>query len=268
MIPIVAALLGAVASSCVPVPGANGLWQANIRWVIVGEIHGTNESPDAFARLVCLAAATGRPVTVALEWPSDDQAGIDAYLASDGNIHDQEGLLSLSLFTNDMQDGRGSVASVRLWETLRTMIQSGRIVGVVASDVVQSNPEGQDRDATMAQTWMTIRAEKDAIILALVGNIHAMRKPIDIVGRTIRTAASIMPAKRTITVNIQGNGGKAWNCQDDGCLSHDNGGPRQPVHGITYSNASDRQWDASYELGVPTTAAAPASGQRAASPIK
>jgi len=84
MIAILAALLGATAS-CTSVSGADQLWQPTTRWVIVGEMHGTNETPDAFSNLICLAAATSRPVTVALEYSADDQAVIDAYLASNGN---------------------------------------------------------------------------------------------------------------------------------------------------------------------------------------
>lgn len=72
MLGIVAALLGAATPACTPVPGSSRLWESTIRWVIVGEMHGTNESPDAFANLICLAAATGRPVTVALEYTADE----------------------------------------------------------------------------------------------------------------------------------------------------------------------------------------------------
>jgi hypothetical protein len=260
MIVIAAALLSAIAPSCAPVPGASRLWQPGTRWVIVGEMHGTNESPDAFANLVCLASATGRPVTVAVEYTSDDQTAIDAFLASDGSPAARAVLLKLFLFTSKFQDGRGSGAFMRLFERLRILKQAGRIDGVIASDVGRATPEGQERNAAMAQTWTGIAAPDDAIILAYVGNLHAMRKSIAIGDRTIVPAGAIMPVKRTVTINIDGNGGKAWNCQDDGCRPHDNGNSRPAASAITYSTAADRQWDATYELGVPTTAALPANG--------
>ncbi|RYF10702.1 MAG: hypothetical protein EOO77_20985, partial [Oxalobacteraceae bacterium] len=108
MIAIAAGLLSAIAPSCAPVAGASRLWQPETRWVIVGEMHGTNESPDAFANLVCLASATGRPVTVAVEYTSDDQTAIDTFLASDGSSAARAVLLKLFLFTSELQDGRGS----------------------------------------------------------------------------------------------------------------------------------------------------------------
>ena len=259
MITIAAALLNAISPSCVPVPGADRLWQPETRWVVVGEMHGTNESPDAFANLVCLASATGRPVTVAVEYTSDDQAAINTFLASDGSPSTQAALLKLSLFKSKFQDGRGSVAFMRLFDSLRMLKQAGRIDGVIASDVGRATAEGQERNAAMAQTWTKIAAPDDAIILAYAGNIHAMRKSIAIGGRTIVPAGAMMPVKRTVTINVDGNGGKAWNCQDDGCRPHNNGDPRQVARGIKYSSAPDRQWDATYELGAPTTAALPAN---------
>lgn len=257
MIAILAALLGAT-TSCTSVPGADQLWQPKTRWVIVGEMHGTNETPDAFSNLVCLAAATNRPVTVALEYSADGQAIIDAYLASNGNAQARAELLTLPLFTARMQDGRGSVAFLRLFDTLRRMKQAGQIKGVVASDVGRSTPPGQERNAAMAQSWKAIPAAQNGVILALVGNLHAMRKPVALSGRTIITAGSLMPAQQTVTVNVTGSGGQAWNCQADGCSAHDNGQPHQAANRITYSTDPDRRWDAFYELGVPTTAATPA----------
>lgn len=135
MIAIAAALLMVTGATCVPVPGAVQLWQPDVRWVIVGEMHGTNEAPDAFANLVCLAAASKRPVTVALEFSPDDQSIIDSYLASNGGADARSNLSKLHTFSSGMQDGRGSLAFLRLFERLRVMKRAGQISGVVASDI-------------------------------------------------------------------------------------------------------------------------------------
>ncbi len=258
MITVLAILLGASVANCVPVPGADRLWRPSIRWTIVGELHGTNEAPDAFVNLVCLASATGRPVTVAVEYSADSQPVIDTYLASRGDGPAQAALLRLQPFTSEMQDGRGSVAFLHMWDRLRRMKQAGQINGVIASDVSRSSAPGQDRDAAMAQTWASIPTADDGIILILVGNVHAMRKPMSFLGRTIVTAGSLMPASRTITINVTGSGGTAWNCQADGCKSHNNGPPLHVKTGISYLTDVNRSWDAEYQLGRPTTAAFPA----------
>ncbi|MEP7211342.1 MAG: hypothetical protein ABI740_10935, partial [Alphaproteobacteria bacterium] len=253
-----AVLLAAAASACAPVEGADRLWLPATHWVIVGELHGTNETPDAFTNLVCLAASSGRPVTVALEYSADWQPVINAYLNSDGGADARAALLTLPVWQAEMQDGRGSIAFLQMLDRLRRMKMAGRIVGVIGSDVGGSTPSGQTRDAAMAQAWTAIPTAENGIILALVGNVHAMRKAMVRPERTIVTAGSLMPSARTITVNVVGNGGKAWNCQADGCQEHDNGVPRQASAGIVIATDADYPWSATYELGRLTTAASPA----------
>jgi len=68
---------------------------------------------------------------------------------------------------------------------------------------------------------------------------------------------------RTERVNVAGSGGTAWHCQQDGCGAHDAGLPREAATAITYSTAADRQWDATHELGIRTTAATPAIAMKA-----
>jgi hypothetical protein len=256
---VLAALVSASSvSTCTPVVGADQLWRQSIRWIIVGEIHGTNETPDAFINLVCLAAETRRPVTVALELSSDGQPVIDAYLASDGGTQARASLLSLPNFTAEMQDGRGSGAFARLLERLRQMKMVGKVKQVIATDISASTPSAQDRNVAMARNWIAIPAPKNGVILTLVGNVHAMRTPITFGKRTIVPAGSLMPVDQTVTLNVIGNGGTTWNCQAEGCAAHANGPARQTGAGINYSKASDRRWDGVYELGVATTAAEPA----------
>ena len=258
MIAMLAALVGATTAPCIPIAGADRLWSASTRWVIAGELHGTNETPDAFANLVCLAAATGRPVTVALEYPADGQAVIDAWLASDGDTAARSALLTLPIWSKESQDGRSSVAFLRLWNTLRVMKQSRTITGVVASDVGRSTPPGQTRDAAMAASWTAIPKNDRDLVLILVGNVHAMRKPAIFGDRKIITAGSLMPRRQTVSINVIGIGGTAWTCESDGCREHDSGPRRPAVAGITFDKNAERSWDATYQLGGGTTAAAPA----------
>ena len=76
---------------------------------VVGEQHGTNETPSTFANLVCLASK-GRPVVVAVEQPTGEQAAIDAYLMSDGGRVAEAAFLKSAIWTNKFKDGRSSQA--------------------------------------------------------------------------------------------------------------------------------------------------------------
>ncbi len=247
----------AAAAPCTPVPGADRLWQPATRWVIVGEMHGTAETPAAFVNLVCLAAESGRPVTVSIEYSEDLQPEIDAYLASDGGDEARAALLKMKAWAG-RQDGRGSIAFLRMFERLRVLKQSGRITGVIATDIGKSWSESEERDAAIARLWRAIPTPNNDIVLALVGNFHASRTALITPDKTINPAASLMPPERTVTINVVGNGGQAWFCGRGGCAAQFNGEPREAPAGITYSEDTDRRWDATYELGVPTTAAPPA----------
>lgn len=242
-------------ADCRAVPGAEQLWAPGVRYVVVGELHGTNETPDAFANLACLAAHTGRPVTIALEYPADAQAAIDAWLRSDGSASAKAALLELPIWHGAMQDGRSSVAFLRLFETLRVMKQAGTIRGVMASDVT-ALPTNGTRDAAMAGAWQRIDAGATGIVLVLVGNLHAMRQQRE--GFPLIPAASLLPRDRTVTIDAVGNGGQAWYCQQDGCGANRAGPPRDAAEAIVRFDDAAAPWDARYELGRPTTAAAPA----------
>jgi hypothetical protein len=255
-------LAAASAMACTPVPGADRLWEPSTRWVIVGEIHGTVETPAAFTDLACLASETGRPVVVAIEYSADWQSVVDAWLLSDGGEAARAALMTLRIWRTDIPDGRGSVAFLDMLDRLRRMKQAGQIAGVVCADVSETGWGDETRDSLMARAWQSIDAPEDGIILALVGNAHAMRLPWTLRDRTIVTAASLMPPERAITVSVFGNGGTAWNCREGGCGPRPNGPPRAAATGITYLTAPDARWGAIFELGVPTTAAEPAASVR------
>lgn len=247
------------AADCHPVPGADRLWAPTMRFVVVGEVHGINETPDALANLACLAAESGRPVTVALEYDADTQPVIDAWLQSDGSAAARTALLAMPFWHRDFQDGRSSVAFLRLFEQLRRLKQAGRIRGVVASDVVDFT-DGKSRDAWMAQAWQHAVPAPNGLVLVLVGNLHAMRQKRE--GFDVVPAASFLPRDQTVTINAVGDGGEVWTCQQDGCGKHGSGAPRGVPEGMVTVSDPAESWDVQYNLGRPTTASVPAVPKR------
>lgn len=255
------ALLAASASppTCTPVEGAEKLWASReTRWVFVGELHGTNEIPDAFANLVCLAATTRGPVTIALEFPTDMQASLDAWLASDGGDAARNALLAAPWWHRPLQDGRSSAAFLRMLERLRVFHASGKVASVRAFDVPPTWRGQTDRNADMAKTLTSIAAETQGLVLILVGNIHAMRSDLQFGDTLIHPAASLLPDKVRVSVDVRGVGGSAWNCGTDGCKARSMGAGGYAPAGLTWSSAPDRKFDVIYALGKPMTAAEPA----------
>lgn len=219
---MIAAALGAAASlsTCAPVPGSERLWDSRaIRFVLVGETHGTREAPELFADLTC-AASRNRPVVVALEQPPEEQRAIDTFLESNGGAESQAAFLKSSIWSGKFRDGRSSQAMLTLFGRLRELKQSGRIRGVVAfQDYDLSVPfshadEGMNRGMARALEHAAATNPR-ALVLGFGGSTHMSLQ--DIGNSGIRSAAGRLPRAETVTVFVEGEGGSAWNCSDSEC---------------------------------------------------
>lgn len=204
-----AALSSPASPPCTPIPGWDAIDQRrDLGFLIIGEMHGSNETPQIFADAVCLTAAT-RPVTVALEQNEAGQDAIDAFMASKGD-DTARAAFGKALLWHTPPDGRSSLAYFKLFETLRAMKAAGRIDRVIgfqpAYSPTLSTPAA--REEAMAQRLIA-QSRPGVTVMVLVGNFHAMQAGP---GRPYPTMASYLPPERTITLDAQGNGGSIWAC--------------------------------------------------------
>ena len=109
---------------CKEIPGAGQLWgMPALRFILVGEMHGTREAPAIFADLVCAAGATRRPIVVGIERSPREQDAISAFIAS----VDRRGVTRILLSQPGWHsfDGRSSQAMLGLIEKLRAFKRDG-----------------------------------------------------------------------------------------------------------------------------------------------
>lgn len=154
-----AASLLAADPTCAPPPGAEALWTPEARYVIVGEIHGTTETPAAFAQLVCAAAEQG-PVTVALELPTEMQPQLDAFLIATDDASAAATLHETSFWVRDpeRQDGRSSMAMLEMMQSIRRLKAGG---GDVAFRAFQpSNPRSPAFDQNYYELDMAVELSR------------------------------------------------------------------------------------------------------------
>lgn len=249
----------AAPAACLPVEGAATLWaKRETRWVIVGEMHGTNETPDAFTNLVCLAAQSRGPVTVAIEYPADMQAVLDVWLASDGGESARTALLAAPFWRRSTQDGRTSVAFLRMLDRLRMMHRAGTVRSVRAFCPPNDGPVVSDYNAAMADRLTTIADAAPGLVMVLVGNFHAINRVMTTPQGSIRPAASLLPANKKASVDIVGSGGSMWACQMDGCHRYDYPAQPRTRARIVSDTSEDHRYDMVYTLGKPYSAAEPA----------
>ncbi|NOK23367.1 hypothetical protein [Corallococcus carmarthensis] len=245
-------------ADCGPViPGMEAVLKP-AAFVVLGEIHGTQEAPAFAARLACHAAAAGQPVRLALEFPVEEQARLDAFVAGEA-----EGPPDSAFWRREVQDGRSSGAMRQLLERVRELRRAGLPVRVVAFDA-----GGKDRDDTMAGQLRQERSQaREDTFIVLVGNLHARRD----VGAPWNEKLQFMTHRLLeaepglVSLDLANAGGSAWICRGmtaDTCgqQSLKGRGEAQAV-GITLQKKADDLdgYDGTYSVGA-LNASPPAFG--------
>lgn len=255
---VLASTVANTAPSCTEITGWEQiLARDETRWIVIGETHGSNEVPELFTDAVCLTAQSRR-VVVGVEQPAMNQEAIDAFLASDGEEAAQRAFLDATMWNQPMKDGRSSESMFRLFEKLRQMKAAGIIEDVVAFQptAFTSRPTPAEVERAMAEILLSA-AGADETVVALVGNVHAMRTEVPFQGGYMAMAANL-PEGETITLNVIGNGGEYWNCMRDRCGAHPVPSPPQAFkRGVDLSPDDAGPYSGVIYLGAPTTASPP-----------
>lgn len=257
--PLLLSVAAPNAAPCNPIPGwEQVLADESKRIIVVGEMHGTNETPALFADAVCLTAQARRLV-VAVEQPAIDQAAIDAFMASDGGEEARKAFLSARMWNGQMKDGRSSEAIFRLFENLRKMHAAGAIQSVIAFQPwgLREGFSRADYEKAMAEMVLS-STDGGATVIALVGDAHSRLTEVTFGGEAYKPMAAQLPADQVVTLFVLYTQGEAWICQADGC------GPKPSVdltggraRGLELGAAGRGMYSGVVYLGVPLTASPP-----------
>jgi hypothetical protein len=235
--------------ACAPLPGAGQLWSLpELRFVLVGEMHGTTETPAVFADLVCAARAAKRPIVAAVEL--HDRRAVDLFLASG----DRVSLLSSEEWKG--RDGRTSAAMLSLFDRLRALKAGGIVSSVVAFSIARAGEPSAVEERMATALLQAAGQSPGALVIALTGNVHASKAAIPQIG-PYRLMASFLPAAQTISLLVADRGGQAWNCQSDGCGPHPLKSSGESERGVTLTSPRSA-YDGVLSTGLPATASPPA----------
>jgi hypothetical protein len=256
------ALALATVLNCAPIQGASQLWEKpTTHYILVGEIHGTAEIPAFFGDLTCAAYSSGRPIVVAIEAAETEQGAIDRYVASDGEEAARKAFLESAIWTSPIKDGRSSRAYFDLFERLRTYKQAGRIADVVAIQPVgniELMQSGTGFNSAMAERFRLAGLRRpNALVLGLVGNVHAAKSPLSFDQESLIPAAAALPPNETFSLNVT-SGGEAWSCIGPDCGAHhwqSDAAPSQRA--VSLGPRALPNYDGTIDLGVRSTASPP-----------
>lgn len=185
--------------------------------LLIGEMHGTEESPQFVRDVACSALRADHKVTLALEIPSQEGPRLQEFLR-DGQTEFVDG----PFWTSSFQDGRRSIAIRRLIETVRIWREQDYPVRLLTID--EPDAHGEQRESAMAHNLAAdIEKHKKDVYVVLTGNIHS---------RLLRgtpwnsdyapmgfTLANLVEADTSL-VSLDPyyyEGGKAYVCTEDDC---------------------------------------------------
>lgn len=239
-------------------PGAGTLYsRPDLRFVLVGEMHGTVESPAIFRDLVCAATSSKRPIVVGIERSTREQKAIDTFMAP-GN---HEAAISALLAERgwNVFDGRSSRAMLMLLEALRPLKLEGRISEIVAFDDARAGESPAQGEQRMASALIAAAdRHKNALVIALTGNLHASKTLIE--GFVYPWIAMLLPTAQTVSLFVTDKGGEAWNQMEDGCRPHKQSSSGGAQRGIVLSESAAPipGYDGVLPTGLTSTASSPA----------
>jgi hypothetical protein len=199
------------------------------RLLIVGEIHGSRETPELVTALLT-DIAHGRPIRLGLEIPVSERASLQTYLHSSGNAQDRASLLQAPFWKSS--DGRSSNAMLELIEDARVLRSAGRDVDAFLMEPVYGDPETVARqggflhvkEAGMAEAIRNALHDDNpkTFVIALMGNFHARYG-----GKEVLADPSIGPSVTEQLASVKpyvvlpfAHQAAAWNCTSDGCAVH------------------------------------------------
>lgn len=206
---------------CTLPPGWTDIARRKPRFVIFGEVHGTQEAPDFVGRIACGLVAQGKSVLVAVE----HQVSLDSvYQAAWRQPPETFASALLQADWKESRDGKGSVAMLKMLKQLHRLSSQGHAVRLAAFDGERDNvqrrkfsslPGQGPREAAQAEN---IRIAADAasydFVLVLAGNMHASKQPFKRGDTTIEPMAiHLARVGPTVTLDAKYSGGSAWTCE-------------------------------------------------------
>ncbi|WP_172705163.1 hypothetical protein [Sphingomonas sp. LH128] len=190
-------------------------------FLIFGELHGTEQSPAFVGQVVCALAASGERILLAVEFDSslDSQ-----FQFAWGLPQDQYPEALSKIGWVGRSDGIASQAMFNLLVQLHAFKSAGAAISIVAFNGAKDSEQqarfsalpGQNpHEAAQAENIMlAAQADNYDLTIVLVGNIHAMKQPVQRPETTFEPMAMRLARSGVVvSLDMQSSGGTAWNCQ-------------------------------------------------------
>lgn len=190
------------------------------RFVVFGELHGTQQGPEFVGSLACALALRGERVLLAIEQSAHDNdalqsawnmsgAQFESAAARSGWAGRRDGVASEAMFAmlvrlHGLKEG-GLPVSVARFNGTRDAEQLRRF-----ADLPGQGPHEAAQAENIAEAAASGRYDR---VLVLVGSFHARKDQVMLVGATIDPMARRLARYgKTVTLEMRHGAGTAWNC--------------------------------------------------------
>lgn len=205
--------------------------------ILVGEYHGTRESPEKFYQLICnVVKNQERRLVVGIEL-------LEGQIIMDGDAKHLESSIQNSEIWRSQHDGKTSLAMYDLLVKLNELVKADTL------DVLFFESEGEQRDLEMSEKIIE-RISEDNLIIALTGNRHNKIKH----GNSWDLASKNMGAyikesgEAVVSINLLQTGGTAWFCESD-CKVHKLRDRELPSKGEVFNADEKSRYEIHWLLG-------------------
>ncbi len=224
----------AAAASC-PLPdGWDAVAASHPHYVILGEIHGTVESPAFVGDLACALVERHERLLVALEQDSTNDAALQ--LAWRLPPAEFESAVGNTLGWRGRMDGNGSMAIRALLIRLQAMKARGAPINIVAFNGARDEAQaarfrslpgqGPHEAAQADNIVQAVNADRYDRVIVLVGNLHASKAPVKRGGTQFEPMAMrLASAGPSVSLQMLGGAGSTWSCQAKPGVTFQSGQP-------------------------------------------
>lgn len=186
--------------------------RARSHLIVLGEMHGTNESVHAFENLICSALEQNVPVRVGLEANWSQGGPLNAALT--GPI-DMQKVHDAAPAMWGVHDGRSSEAVLDLLNQISDWRLDGHRVSVFAFDAepeewVSSKNQSIARDEAMAKQVDQHLSDFDGAVILLTGEFHARKAAFKFADQSFIPMASLIKQRPVLSLAMRYGAGDAW----------------------------------------------------------
>ncbi|MGE6436698.1 hypothetical protein [Shewanella baltica] len=231
-------------SACSTIPeDITNIIKKNHEIILVGEYHGTKESPEYFYNIICNAIdLTSKKVIVEIEL-------IDGDIKLDGNNENLKKEVKKSHIWNSQHDGKTSIAMFTLLKELNKLKKENSI------DVIFFDSEAEERDLVMAAN-LKEHVTKDNLVIALTGNRHNKIKHGNSWDPMSKNMGAYMKDMgiNIASINLIAEGGTAWICISE-CAKHDLDRVKLNDKNEVFNAGSNSSYQYHWKIGIVNSSA-------------